>query len=196
MTFNPLTTPVDHIVLAGRRSPGLATIEGAGTPRDFEERRGFGISFGRLRFRGVKLARFKVLLVLVTEQHWADWHEWKGLVARPEIESDPRRQSTTFPRLTAPPMDIEHPILADMGITSCVVEDALQPVQTGDGEWTIEIRCIEYRAPIVALEATQGSRAVELTKAMGVDADNIQNQIGAYDREIAELENPRGLAGS
>ncbi|AKF06082.1 hypothetical protein [Sandaracinus amylolyticus] len=189
MTFRPLTEPIDYIVLAGRRSPGIATIEGADTPRDFDERRGFGVSFARLRFRGVKLARFKVLIELVTEQDWDDWHTWKDLVARPEIESDPRRQSSSiFPRLTAPPLDIEHPILADLGITAVVIENALQPVQTDPGKWAIEIRCIEYRAPIVALEQTQGARDRQ--------GDNIESQIELNSRTIAELSNPAGLAGT
>jgi hypothetical protein len=193
MSFLPLTQPIDYIVLAGRRSPGLATIEGVDTPRNFQERRGFGISFATLRFRGVSLAKFKVLLRLYSEQDWSDWHEWKSVVARPTIEANPRRTATVMPRLTAPPMTIEHPILADLEITDVVVENVLQPVQTGDGEWTIEIRFIEYHAPIVALEQTQGA----LSRA---GSDNAENAIAANSREIAlleaELSNPRGLAGS
>lgn len=190
MTFNPLTAPVDYIVLAGRRSPGLATIEGADTPRNFVERRGFGISFGTLRFRGVGLAHFKVLLRLVSEEDFEAWHDWKSLVARPTSESNPRRKgvSAIMPRLHAPPMDIEHPILADLDITSAVVENVLQPVQTGDGEWTIEIHFGEYRARVIALEETQGSVARQ--------SDNIENAIDANSRTIAELEGAGGLAGS
>lgn len=184
MTFRPLTSPVDWIVLAGRRSPGLATIEGASTPRNFDERRGFGTGFATLRFRGVGLARFKVLLRLVSEQDWDDWHAWKGLVERPSVESDPRRPR----RPQAPPMDIEHPILADLGISSAVVEDVVQPIQTGDGEWTVEIKFIEYRQPVRQLEETQGARAGQ--------SDNVENQIERNSRLIAELSNPQGLAGS
>lgn len=190
MTFRPLTEPIDYIVLAGRRSPGIATIEGAATPRDFQERRGFGISFAMLRFRGVRLARFKVLLRLVTDEDWDGWHEWKDLVARPELESNPRRATPpgAFPRLTAPPMDIEHPILADLGVTSAVVEDQLQPVQSADGEWVIEIRFIEYRAPVIALERTEGAQARS--------GDNIENAIEANERAIAleDMASPAGRA--
>lgn len=187
MTFRPLTDPVDYIVLAGLRSPGIATIEGAETPRNFDERRGFGVSFASLRFRGVSLARFKVLLRLYTEKHWDDWHEWKSIVARPSSESNPRRGP--IQRLTAPPMEIEHPILSDLGITSVVVENVVQPTQTDDGEWTIEIRCIEYRAPVIALETTEGA-------ADRTENDNVERQIAANSRLIEQLSNPRGLAGA
>lgn len=190
MSFEPLTSPVDHIVLAGRRSPGLAEVVDADTPRNFQERRGFGISFATLRFRGVSLAHFKVLLRLYTEQDWDDWHAWKDLVRRPTLESNPRRQAVPGlgPRLTSPPMTIEHPILADLEITDVVVENLVQPVQTRDGEWTIEIRFIEYRAPIVVLEQTQG--------AVARDADNQETVIAAQSRTIAELEAAGGLAGT
>lgn len=178
MTFRPLTEPVDYIVLAGQRSPGLAVIEGVDTPRNFVERRGFGISFATLRFRGVGLAHFKVVLKLYSDDDWDDWHEWKRLVARPSLESRPQ-PGAIVPRLTAPPLDIDHPILADLGITAVVIENVLQPIQTGDGEWSIEIRMGEYRAPIVALETTTGART---------DNDNAENAIAAQSQQIAERE--------
>jgi hypothetical protein len=181
MSFRPLTAPIDYIVLAGRRSPGLATIEGASTPREFDERRAFGMGFSLLRFRGVKLARFKVLLRLITVDHWDDWHVWKEVVARPEIAADPRRP--TRPR--APPMEIEHPILADMGIGSVVVENVAQPIQTADGEWTIEIAMIEYREPVRQLEQPSGT----VDKP---EIDPVEAEIARNDAIIAALSNPRG----
>lgn len=153
MTFRPLTEPRDFIILGGRRSPGLAEIQGAATPRNFDQRRGHGVSGATLRFRGTALADFKVLIRLLTDQHWTDWHAWKDVVARPGGESADAR------RLRAPALDIEHPMLEDLGIRSVVVKDVLQPVQTADGEWTIEIRFLEYRPPVRTLERTEGSRA-------------------------------------
>lgn len=56
-------------------------------------------------------------------------------------------------------LDIWHPILEDWGVRSVVVENVLQPKQTGDGEWTIEVRLIEYRVPVFALARPEGSQA-------------------------------------
>ncbi len=56
-------------------------------------------------------------------------------------------------------LDIWHPILEDLGIRSVVVENVLQPRQTADGEWTIEVKLIEYREPIYTLARPEGSQA-------------------------------------
>jgi hypothetical protein len=55
-------------------------------------------------------------------------------------------------------LDIWHPILEDLGIRSVLVENVLQPKQTGNGEWTIEIKLVEYRAPVFALARPEGSQ--------------------------------------
>ena len=39
MTFQPLTTPVDYVLLAGERSPGLAEVTGADSVRELQERK-------------------------------------------------------------------------------------------------------------------------------------------------------------
>lgn len=168
MTFNPVTEPVDHILLAEQRSPGIADVLGANSAREFTQRRGYGLSGATLRFRGTPLADFVVKLRLYTQQDWDGWHDWRSLVARPTAEAyrppntsdlKPQDLPPALRRLRAPPMDIWHPILEDLEIRSAVVTDVLQPLQTADGEWTIEIRFLEYRAPLPALESTAGSQA-------------------------------------
>lgn len=55
-------------------------------------------------------------------------------------------------------LDIWHPILELLGITSVVIENVLQPKQTADGEWTVEIKMIEHRPITYALAAIEGSQ--------------------------------------
>lgn len=188
MAFQPLTSPIDYIVLAGRRSPGLATIEGLETKRNFQERRGFGTSFASLRFRGVELARFKVMIRLYSVQDWADWHGWKSLVRRPVSESNPN--SITRARPQARPMTIDHPILADFEITDVVVENVIQPVQTDSGEWMIEIRFIEYHEPVVALEQPRSNQNAPHSALR----DPREIEIEENSRLIALLEMANGRA--
>lgn len=191
MTFNPLTAPQDYIVLAGQRSPGIARLEGAHTPREFIDRRGFGVSFGWTRFRGCPLPSFKCFITLTTEEDWDAWHEWKPLLARPTEPAD-QRPDQIFPRLNAPPLEIEHPILADLGITSVVIEDVIQPIESRPGEWTIEIHLKEHRErPVVALERTEGSRVVESNGDRAISA-----QMAAAQEEIRRYESPEGLAST
>ena len=71
MTFNPITDPVDYFELAGRRSPGIAVLKNADSPRRWDERRGYALSGGFLRFRGIGLARPIFTLRLLTEEDFA-----------------------------------------------------------------------------------------------------------------------------
>jgi hypothetical protein len=145
VTFNPITAPVDYVLLAGQRSPGIAEIVGASSPRRWDERRGTYLSGGTWIFRGLGLASFKLLLRLYTEQDWIDWATFRELVQRPPV----------FERARA--LEIVHPILEDLGIVAVIVKDVMQPVQTGDGEWTIEIPLAEYRRPQVQVSRQDGT---------------------------------------
>ena len=146
MTWDPITGAVDYVLLAGRRSPGLAEITGGASARQWDERRGYGLSGARVVFRGVKLSRPTLKLRLITAQDWVDWEAWRDLVTKPPPMVRPRA------------MDIWHPLLEQIGVSSVVVEDLSQPEQTGDGEWTITIKLIEYREPVYALAAPTASQ--------------------------------------
>ncbi|MEM9075159.1 MAG: hypothetical protein AAGE52_42065, partial [Myxococcota bacterium] len=111
MTFNPIAAPIDHILLANRRSPGVAIVTNANSPRRWDERKGYAQSGARVVFRGIGLARPIVTLRLTEQQHWDDWHAWRELVQRPPIGSRARA------------LDIWHPILEDQDIKAVVVED-------------------------------------------------------------------------
>lgn len=146
MSFDPTTSPVDYVLLEGKRSPGLATISGADNKSRWDERRGFALSGARVVYRGMGLARPTLTIRLYTAEDWAGWHRWRPLVQRPPVGE----------RATA--SDIWHPILEDLGVTAVVVENVLQPKQTTeDGEWTIEIKLIEHRAPVFTRELIEAS---------------------------------------
>lgn len=226
MTFNPITEPVDHILLAGRKSPGLATVRGAGIAGRWDERRLYAAGGAFVVYRGQKLAKFTVTLRLYTEQHWTDWHDWRPLVqtppppspealdrqmrtaqaaqlqlrtdsdilaASPLLGNDPAfqerlrtltRQANATPSPLGPrprAKDIWHPILEDLGIRSVVIEAVLQPQQTADGEWSIEIKMIEYRPPQLALTGIEGSDDVE-------PQNENERRIASQDAQIRAIE--------
>lgn len=145
MSFQPLTNPVDYVLLANRRSPGIAVVTLGNSPRRWDERRGYALTGGRLVFRGIGFAHPLLTLKLYTDQDWADWHDWRPMLDRPPIGE------------RAHALDIWHPQLEDLGIVSVVVEDVLQGKQTADGEWSIDIKLIEYRRPLPALSVAEGS---------------------------------------
>lgn len=159
--WNPLDMPVDYVVLAGQKSPGLASIEGLVSPRKWDERRGFALSGSTLFFRGIGLAKFKIILRLYNVEDWNAWDSWSVLVKRP-----PQTQRTvdgfTATVFARPhPMDIGHPLTEMLGIKSVVVENLHQPMQTGDGEWSINIDMIEHRRPIPAGALMNGSNEID-----------------------------------
>jgi hypothetical protein len=147
MVWNPLEKPVDHIVLGGWKSPGLAEVTGGASPLKWDERGGYGLSGSTLIFRGVGLVKFTVKLRLYTPEDWAGWQAWRPLVSKPPLGSK------------AKAMDFIHPLTEALGVSAVVVEEVSQPEQTDNGEWTITIKFIEHRKPTPALAKPEGSRA-------------------------------------
>lgn len=167
MTWNPIDTPVDKAFLGGRITPGLCDVEGANSPRNWDERDGYGLSGATVIFKGVKLSHFSIKFRLYTAEDWNDWHAFAPTVAKPPLGKRPRA------------LDIAHPITDEVQIRSVVVDDVLAPVQTGDGEWTVEVKLIEFRKPRLALAKPQGSTATPV--------DPIEQQIQANSDRIAQL---------
>jgi hypothetical protein len=99
MTFQPIDDPVDYILLAGQQSPGLATIEGAGSPRRWEERRGYANSGSTIVYRGRGLAAFKVLIRLWEPEHFTAWETWSALVKAAPPPQFPRAGTTAADEL-------------------------------------------------------------------------------------------------
>ena len=137
MSFDPITSPIDHILLMNQKSPGLAVVSNVSSFRRWDERKGYALSGGRLRYRGIGIARPHVTIRLFTAEDFAAWDTFRILVQREPVGQRANRA-----------MDIWHPILEDAEISKVVVEDVVQPKQTADGEWTLVIKFIEYRPPV------------------------------------------------
>lgn len=167
MTWNPLDEPMDKIWLAQRWSPGLCDISGANSPREYEERKGYGLSGAIVIFRGVGLAHFSVRFRLYTTQDWDEWEQFKPLVDKPPLGRRPRA------------LDIWHPLLVDQGIYAVAIEDLGQPDQTEDGVWTIEIKCVEYRFPKYSLSQPDGAAATPV--------DPYEQQIEQLTKQAVDL---------
>lgn len=171
--WNPFEQPIDYALVAGRRTPGLCDIEGAGSPRQWDERRGYGVSGATLVYRGLKLSTFTMRLRLYGEGDFRAWHEFEPTVAR----------APTGERAQA--LDIVHPLLEEVGIRSAVVEDVLAPQQTADGEWTVEIRWKEFRQPRVTATPVQSSSTSTIVEGNAALAR--EHRIDAQIARISQL---------
>jgi len=166
--WNPLKEPRDYAIVAGVRTPGLCDIVGASSPRKWDEIEGYGLSGARLKFRGIGLAHFSIKLRLYTDQDWNDWDQFRVLVSKPPLGKKPLAKK------------IVHPQLAEVGVSAFVVEDLLAPERTDDsGEWTIEIKCIEYRNMTPALSKPDAAEATP--------ADPEEQKIGALTDQNNKL---------
>lgn len=145
MTWNPLDTPVDFVLLGGQRSPGIAEITGANSPRRLKEFKGFHLEGARVIFRGVDLAHPILTLRLYTADDWDGWHRFSRLVREPPVGK------------RAKAIDIWHPLLEMNGIRAVMIQDVGQPQQTADGEWTVQIKMTESRPLKRNLETIDGS---------------------------------------
>lgn len=147
---SPLVTPdiYDVIRVLNQPSPGIATVSGAGTPRKWDERNGYGLSGATIVFTGLGVAKFTVRLWLWTDAHFDAWEEWKPLVAPPPQGQKPRI------------LDIYHPFLDDVNIRSAGVEDRSQIAPDGEtGLYYVDIKWLSYRKPLPQIGTGSGAQA-------------------------------------
>jgi len=152
MTWNPITDPCDYIKLSDVKSPGLADVSGASSVRRWDEREGFGISGAFSVFKGRGLAHFSVKLRLYSVEDWDGWDAFK-----PIVDKLPTRRGGTGKDSGV--LDIWHPLLETLDIKAVAAAEVMQPEQTDSGEWTIEIKFLEFRYPKIALAKPDAAAA-------------------------------------
>lgn len=139
----PLPFPVlqNYFTLAGQKSPGVVTFEGADAPRKWDERAGYGFSGAFIVYTGDGLAQFNALVTLWLPEQFLEWADFSVLLAKPPVGVRP----------TA--LDIGHPILnsSPLFIKSVVVTNVTQFRKSPDFRFECTISFKQYRAPKPAL---------------------------------------------
>jgi hypothetical protein len=163
--YDPQITPVDYFLLAGKKSPGIATISGAADTRAWDERAGYGLSGAITVFRGRKISHFSANIKLVTAQDWIDWGSFRSLVARPPFGTKPKS------------MAIWHPWLESLDISSVGVEEVSQPEEDGDtGSYIITIKFLETREPKFALAKPEAAATNKSTDPYDQQIEKLTSQ--------------------
>jgi hypothetical protein len=173
----------DYIILDGVKSPGRATISGAGKPREWDIRKGYGYSGATVTFTGEGLSKFEVLIELWLPKHFAEWNRFSKHV----LSKSPRRGVSG----KSPSLKIEHPVLEmdPLKITDVVIEDVSQFEQDDEGMWSCKIKFIQYRAPLPAL-ASAGAPTPSVSATIPRTAED------AVEIEISRLTSQfNNLAG-
>jgi hypothetical protein len=143
--WNPFTLSIDAAVLSGLVTPGFAIIERGGTPRNWDERMGYGWSGSFPVFTGQKLGFFDLTFRMFTKTDWELYRAIRPLLVRPPYGKRPQA------------LDIVHPILLDLEIRSIVITDVKQLRQTDPGVWEKTIECLQFRKPKIALAKPEAS---------------------------------------
>jgi len=172
----------DYIILAGAPSPGLAVVRGAGSPRKWDVRDGYGLTGAVCVFMGEGLAAFDVDVFCWEPQHFLAWQAFARLtLANPPIGARPMSLS------------IEHPVLNDvpLSISQVVVTNVTQWEQAPDdtGLWVRTISFLQYRKPRPALvKPFEGPPGSPINVKPPVDPELLTIQ--ANQASIAALAGP------
>lgn len=141
---NPVDNPkaYDFFVLAGRRSPGRCTFSFPTRDEGWELQQAKGKGGGETVHNGAPLIEFDVELFLWKEDyiiggvdHFAEWETFRTLFQLPIAESASKA------------LDIYHPQLDGLGVTSVVVRTWTQPQPDGAGGATVKIKLAQYSPP-------------------------------------------------
>jgi hypothetical protein len=170
MSYNPLKTPIDSILLGGMISPGLAKVIGASRPRKVDIRGGYGISATVAVW--LEVAEFKVEIYLYSDADWGEWHIFRESVLR-EIKPNTRNKASDFA------LDIWHPWLEALDIKSVILKSISQPEEVEPTVYRITLEFIEYRKASLSLSKPEKSK--EQPK------DKIDELIDKQNKEIRDL---------
>lgn len=178
MSFDPTSLAnadaLDRFVVSGRVAPGLVEfLSPAGTPRKWDVRNGPGLSGATIVFTGLDIAKFSTRHTLWLPTHFNEWDSWKVLVAPP-----PQGQRAEI-------RVVYHPLLAEVGIDKCGVEDRTMLSPVGDGSWTVDIKWIAYRKPLPQIGTGTGAKATQYQNQSANDAAG--KQIDALLAQFQEL---------
>jgi hypothetical protein len=149
---NPIGQPelCDLIVLAGTTSPGQAEIVGGGSPREWDKRKGYGLSGATLVYTGDGLAEFSVKISMWDETQLFQYEgDFALILAKPPTGKKPKALDFYHPLLSEPPI----------GIRAVVILDVSPLEQIADGMWTVTVKFQQYRAPKPALAKPSGSNS-------------------------------------
>lgn len=159
-----------YIVLGALTSPGVATVNGLGSPREWDIRQGYGFSGATVVYKGTGLSEFTVDIDLWKPEHFIEWNIFAAILAPP------------IPGPAGFALGIQHPIIngPPHGIHEVVVKNVSQPVQSELGKWTYTISFLQYRKPLPAL-----SRPIAAIKAVGVPVPTAQDAAEIEMRKLA-----------
>lgn len=175
-SIDPIANPQDwDVVRIGQVvSPGICKVGEFKRSYEWDQKKGKGSLGATVTFVQRPPAKGSVVFRLWTSAHFVAWDTF-----RLALQYDPTKKAVQA-------VDIYHPSLADLGITSVVTESIGNIVHEGDQLYTITVDFLEYFPPPKnsAVSTPTGSRSTTSNTTPGAPADPVAD---AQQKQIAEL---------
>lgn len=167
----------DTVSIGQQVSPGLCKLSGFKRGHEFDVKKGKGTIGATVTFVGRPPAKGTITFQLWTPAHFTQWDAF-----RPLLKYDPTKKAVQA-------IDVYHPSLADIEMTSFVVEGIGAIEHAGNQLYTCTIDLLEYFPPpkASAVSTPSGSLANQSpggSTASGTPADPVAD---AQQKEIAAL---------
>ena len=135
--LNPLEYPQawDVIMIGGVVSPGICKVSGIKRINEWDIKKGKGSQGATITFVQKPPAKFSVQIFLWRPQDFTDWDNF-----RPFLKYDPTKKEVQA-------IDIWHPALADVDISSVVTESIGGVTHEGAQLYSVTIEFLEYFPP-------------------------------------------------
>lgn len=143
--MNPRDPALNRVYVNGFGSPGRARISGAGIPYKWDVRQSYGRAGATVVGLGRDLSKFTLTIEMWEPVHFIAWELFKVQLEPPGPFALPLA------------VNMQHPILADLGISSVVVEERGQLEYSPNGIWSSTSKILEYRKPVQAIIKPRGS---------------------------------------
>jgi hypothetical protein len=161
--------------IAGVVSPGVCEISEAKRGFEFDVKKGKGAFGATATFVGRPPARLTLKFSFWQASQFAAWDQY-----RPLFKYDPTKKAIQA-------IDIYHPSLADIDITSVVCEEIGAIVHEGSGLFTVTVKLLEYFPPPKksAVSTPSGSQSTNPNPG----ATPGQQQPSAQDAQQQQIQN-------
>lgn len=150
-TADPITQPRtwDKVQIGGVESPGTCVVSEFKRAHEFDIKKGKGSLGATITFVGRPPAKGNVKFSLWAQDQFQEWEEFRKL-----LKYDPTKKAVQA-------IDIYHPSLKDIDITSVVTESIGNIVPEGKGMYSCTVEFLEYfpPPPASAVSTPSGSKS-------------------------------------
>jgi hypothetical protein len=165
----------DYVTVADHNSPGVCQVSGFRRDFEWDIKKGKGALGATISFVQRPPAKGTIKFLLWTADHFTQWDTF-----RPLLKYDPTKKSVQA-------IDLYHPSLADIDLSSVVTESIGAIVHEGQGLYSISVDFLEYFPP-PKKSATGTPSGSASTAPAGTSAGAPPDPIAdAQQKEIAAL---------